>query len=134
VRTQLGTLPQPSRLFYCPKANRTERDAGCEALPRQALDLFPNAQSGRRPPAAANTHPTVKPLALMCWLVRLIAPEGGLVCDPFCGSGTTGAAATLESRRFIGIEREPGYATIAKARIAHWENQAGSVRTRALAA
>lgn len=62
----------------------------------------------------------MKPLALMRWLVRLACPPGGLVLDPFCGSGTTGAAAALEGRRFLGIEFDGDYARIARARIAHW--------------
>ncbi len=118
-------LPQASRLFYCPKAGRRERNAGCETLPVRELDLFPHIKrAGRRPPPAANHHPTVKPLALMRWLVGLVAPAGGVVLDPFCGSGTTGCAAVLEDRLFIGIEREPEYVTVARARIAHWAMQA----------
>ncbi|HSR94760.1 MAG TPA: site-specific DNA-methyltransferase [Solirubrobacterales bacterium] len=111
---------EPSRFLYCPKASRAERDAGCESLPRRALDLFPNAQKGGKKPAAArNPHPTVKPLALMRWLVRLLCPPGGVVLDPTVGSGTTGAATVLEGRRFVGIELEPAYMEIAQARIAH---------------
>lgn len=111
-----------SRLFYCTKANRRERDAGCERLSRHTFDLFP--YDHRRSPApTANPHPTVKPLELMRWLVRLSCPADGLVLDPFCGSGSTGAAAVLEGRRFIGIERDPGYVAIAQARIAHWACQ-----------
>jgi DNA modification methylase len=111
---------EPSRFLYCPKASRSERDAGCESLPRRALDLFPNAQKVNKKPAEArNSHPTVKPLALMRWLVRLLCPPGGLVLDPTVGSGTTGAAALLEGRRFIGIELEPAYMEIAAARIYH---------------
>ena len=106
----------PSRFLYCPKASRSERDAGCERLPRRALDLFPN---GGKSGDARNFHPTVKPLALMRWLVRLLCPPGGLVLDPTAGSGTTGAAAVLEGRRFVGIELEPAYMEIAAARIAH---------------
>ena len=117
-----------SRLFYCPKASRRERDAGCEDLPTRTLDIFPNAQrNGSKPPAkAANIHPTVKPIELMRWLVRLTAPPNGTVLDPFCGSGSTGAAAVLEQRRFIGIELDANYRRIAKARIAHWSAQARS--------
>lgn len=127
TRPNSGPLRPASRLFYCPKASRSERDAGCEHLPRHALDLFPRARSsGRRPPAAANAHPTVKPLALMRWLVRLVTPEQGLVLDPFCGSGSTGAAAVLEQRHFLGIEREPDYVAIARARIAHWADAAAN--------
>jgi DNA modification methylase len=111
---------EPSRFLYCPKASRAERDAGCESLPRRALDLFPNAHKGDKKPATArNPHPTVKPLALMRWLVRLLCPPGGVVLDPTVGSGTTGAAAVLEGRHFVGIELEPAYMEIAQARIAH---------------
>jgi DNA modification methylase len=109
-----------SRLFYCPKASRSERDAGCEQLPARPLDLFPQAARCAPPSAARNPHPTVKPLAVMRWLVRLATPPGGLVLDPFCGSGSTGAAALLEQRAFLGIERDPDYTRIARARIAHW--------------
>ena len=108
----------PSRFLYCPKASRAERDAGCERLPRRALDLFPQPQ-GKTPADVRNPHPTVKPLELMRWLVRLLCPPGGLVLDPTVGSGTTGAAAALEERHFIGIELEPAYMEIAAARIAH---------------
>lgn len=66
-----------------------------------------------------NHHPTVKPVALMRWLVRLVTPPGGIVLDPFMGSGTTGIAALQEGRAFVGIEREPEYHAIAEARIAH---------------
>jgi DNA modification methylase len=115
----------PSRLFYCPKAGRAERDQGCEHLPRRKLDLFPRAASSpKRPRPAANNHPTVKPMALMRWLIRLLAPADGLVLDPFCGSGTTGCAAVLERRRFLGIERESHYVTVANARISHWAQAA----------
>jgi DNA modification methylase len=121
----------PSRLFYCPKVSRRERDAGCERLPRRPLDLFPHAdRPGRRPAPAANPHPTVKPLALMRWLVGLACPAAGLVLDPFCGSGSTGAAALLEGRRFLGIELDPGYARIARARIAHCAADHAKARPR----
>jgi DNA modification methylase len=120
TRAPSGRLRAASRLFYCPKASRSERDAGCEHLPRRALELFPNAQADSyKPPPAANTHPTVKPLALMRWLMRLVVPPGGLALDPFCGSGSTGCAAVLEGRRFLGVELDPRYAEIARARIAH---------------
>ncbi|MGE5281804.1 MAG: DNA-methyltransferase [Chloroflexota bacterium] len=116
----------PSRFLYCPKASRSERDAGCERLPRRTLDLFPNAgATGRKSAGVRNPHPTVKPLELMRWLVRLLCPPGGIVLDPFCGSGTTGAAAAIEGRRFTGIELEPAYAEIAAARIAHWSSGMG---------
>jgi site-specific DNA-methyltransferase (adenine-specific) len=114
----------PSRLFYCPKAGRRERDAGCDRLPHYRFDLFPHAPNRKPTAPTANTHPTVKPLAVMRWLLRLVTPEGGLVLDPFCGSGSTGCAAVLEKRRFLGIEREPDYVAVARARIAHWARAA----------
>lgn len=91
------------RYFYCAKASRSEREAGLQA------------DDGKR----ANTHPTVKPVALMRWLVRLVTPPGGLVLDPFCGSGSTGVACVYEGVRFLGLELDAGYAEIARARIAH---------------
>lgn len=65
-------------------------------------------------------HPTVKPIALMRWLCRLVTPKDGLILDPFCGSGSTGCAAVAEGFRFIGIEREAEYVAIAERRIDHW--------------
>ncbi len=125
-RRQAGGLEAASRLFYSPKASRRERNAGCDRLPRHELDLFPNAHGdGKGPAAAANAHPTVKPLGVMRWLVRLIAPEGGLVLDPFSGSGSTGCAAVLEDRRFLGIEREAEYVAVARARLEHWTARGG---------
>jgi site-specific DNA-methyltransferase (adenine-specific) len=64
-----------------------------------------------------NNHPTVKPTDLMRYLCRLVTPPGGVVLDPFTGSGSTGKAAVLEGFRFIGIEREAEYVEIARARI-----------------
>lgn len=112
----------PSRLFFCAKATRAEREAGCEQLPRQEVALY----TGKRhsPRLVRNLHPTVKPLELMRWLVRLVTPPGGLVLDPFCGSGSTGAAAVLEGRRFLGIEREAEYVDVACARLTHWAHRA----------
>lgn len=119
---QQAGVPRPAnRLFYCPKASRKERSAGCDDLPARPLDLFPQAPGHTATPATAtNPHPTVKPITLMRWLVRLTTPPEGLVLDPFCGSGTTGAAAVLERRRFIGIEAESAYVQIARARLGHW--------------
>ena len=65
----------------------------------------------------SNFHATVKPTELMRYLCRLVTPPGGVVLDPFMGSGSTGKAAMLEGFRFIGIEREAEYVGIANARI-----------------
>lgn len=113
-----------SRFLYCAKASRRERDAGCEHLPAHPTGLFPNAARNASAPAVRNPHPTVKPIALMRWLVRLVCPPDGLVLDPFCGSGTTGAAAVLEGRRFVGLELDPHHAEVARARITHWSQHA----------
>jgi DNA modification methylase len=108
----------PSRLFYCAKASRAEREAGCETLPRHPVALYTGKRSSPR--LVGNLHPTVKPVSLMRWLVRLIVPAGGTVLDPFTGSGSTGVAAVLENRMFVGIERESRYVDIACARLTHW--------------
>ena len=79
-----------------------------------------SGRQGKAAGMARNTHPTVKPIDLMRWLVRLITPPGGTCLDPFAGSGSTGCAAVLEGFDFIGIEREAEYVEIAKARIAFW--------------
>jgi len=77
----------------------------------------PRAGAGRTAAHVRNTHPTVKPIGVMLWLCKLITPIGGTVLDPFTGSGTTGIAALRAGFDFIGIEREPDYVTIARARI-----------------
>ena len=138
----IGLLGERHRFFYAAKAARHERDAGCEELPRRVVQTFKigahNEQLCAEHPVA-NIHPTVKPIDLMRWLVRLLTPRGGLVLDPFTGSGSTGAAAVLERARFFGIEREADYVPIARARIAHWAprrptcgaSSRGKARTRA---
>jgi DNA modification methylase len=115
---------RPSRLFFSAKASKAEREAGCEELPLRNDLLY----SRPSPRLRRNLHPTVKPLAPMRWLVRLTVPSDGLVLDPFAGSGTTGAAALLEGRRFLGIEREANYVDIACARLTHWAGRSKDQR------
>jgi len=67
------------------------------------------------------SHNTVKSIELMGWLVRLVTPVSGIVVDPWCGSGSTGIAAVLEHRHFLGFELDPKFATIARLRIGYWE-------------
>jgi site-specific DNA-methyltransferase (adenine-specific) len=132
-----GDSGGPSRFFYTAKASRSEREAGCEhllarsgaeAVDREAdtagLDS-PRAGAGRTASTIRNHHPTVKPLSLMRWLCRLVTPPGGLILDPFMGSGSTGCAAALEGFQFTGIDTEQEYCNIAEARIAHWFTQKG---------
>ncbi|HEX3510034.1 MAG TPA: site-specific DNA-methyltransferase [Solirubrobacteraceae bacterium] len=116
-----GTSSGPSRIFHCTKATHNEREAGCNQLPVQPTQIF----TGRHHPTrlVRNIHPTVKPISLMRWLVRLATPADGLVLDPFCGSGTTGIASVLEGRRFLGIERDERYIDIACARLTHWAKE-----------
>jgi DNA modification methylase len=125
--------PGKSRFFYVAKPSRAERDAG--------LDQFADANPFNRPGSSANFermgsrsrprkngHPTVKPIDLMRQLCRLVTPPGGVVMDPFLGSGTTGCAVAQENAdpdqtpgwTFVGIEREPDYLAIARARIEYW--------------
>jgi DNA modification methylase len=120
-----------SRFFYCPKAGKKERSAGLGGFEEKQADvpkgkewpsggLNPNARS-KPPRTQTNIHPTVKPIELMRYLCRLVTPPGGVILDPFLGSGSTGCAAALEGFDFIGIEREKEYVAIAKARIKHYQ-------------
>ncbi len=116
-----------SRFFYVAKASKRERNAGLEGMPEKSTGQRIKAQSAGRTDAGkqessfpqANHHPTVKPIKLMEYLIRLITPPGGVVLDPFMGSGTTGCAAVALGFGFIGIEREAEYLGIAQKRIAH---------------
>lgn len=110
------------RFRYCAKASSAERNAGLDGFEERARgNLNQGMQNmGKRTTHFRNAHPTVKPVELMRWLIRLVTPPGGLVLDPFTGSGTTGVAAHLEGVEFVGIEREAEYAEIARARIEWW--------------
>ena len=105
-----------SRYFYCPKASKADRDEGVAGVAGVA-GVGALRDGGRESQPRMNHHPTVKPTELMRYLCRLVTPPGGVVLDPFTGSGSTGKAAALEGFRFIGIEREAEYVEIAKARI-----------------
>lgn len=72
------------------------------------------------PSLRANHHPTVKPIALMRYLVRMVTPKGGIVLDPFTGSGSTGCAAVIEGCDFVGMDITPEYVAIAQKRIAYY--------------
>lgn len=110
-------LGPAARFFYCPKVSSAERHLGLEHPGHQ----FKQGTTLRMVEATAtrgNNHPTVKPIALMAYLCRLVTPPGGTVLDPFLGSGSTGIAALREGFDFLGIERDPEYLAIAQARIA----------------
>ena len=123
----IGDQGSAARFFYCPKASKKDRDEGLEGFEETSRKQF--ASSGRtmvhgewietnsEPLPRKNTHPTVKPTALMAYLCRLITPPGGTVLDPYMGSGSTGKAAVSEGFDFIGCELDEEYYKIATARI-----------------
>lgn len=118
---------KPSRFFYVAKATSDEKDAGLsEAAGFHRREAGVLRRLNDTHPERFNHHPTVKPISLMQHLVRLVVPQSkdATVLDPFMGSGTTGCAAMLERRRFVGIERERDYFAIAEARIRHWKGAA----------
>ena len=92
-------------------------EAGSAARFFPVFRYHPKATAAERPHLPGIAHPTVKPLDLMRWLVRLVAPPGGLVLDPFAGTGTTLHACLLEGMRGIGIERDQDYAELCKMRV-----------------
>ena len=115
-----------SRFFYCAKASRGERNAGLEGNGK------PITKHNARPcdwekadwsKRNTNNHPTVKPIKLFEYLIKLVTRQGQIVLDPFIGSGTTAIAAHNTGRKCVGIEKEDEYLTIATRRIDHWKNQ-----------
>ena len=118
----LRGMGEAARFFYTPKACKEDRDDGCEMMEARQY-----SHDGRETPIenayqrneseARNFHPTVKPTDLMRYLCRMVTPPGGIVLDPFTGSGSTGRGAVLEGFRFIGCEMDADYIKIAKARI-----------------
>lgn len=126
-----GLSEEWAKFFYCAKASRKDRNEGCEAFDKKPLNWSAGTQnpgsfqSEGTDKSSQNNHPTVKPTELMRYLCRLVTPPGGVVLDPFMGSGSTGKAAVLEGFRFVGIDMTPEYVEIARARIAH---AAGKIR------
>ena len=134
-----GFPNKTSRFFYCAKASKSERNMGCEGMEEKKAKSWhfkckkcgktyskQSYKSGchcEKPDVeewtgtSKNNHPTVKPLALMRYLVKLVTPPEGIVLDPFIGSGTTGIACFKEGFKYVGIEMEKDYVRIARARI-----------------
>jgi DNA modification methylase len=111
-----------ARFFYCAKASKSERNAGCDELPKgeAPASARSKAAEGRNNPLGEprqNHHPTVKPIAVMQWLLRLVTPKGGITLDPFSGSGSTQCAAIREGFHYIGCEISEEYLQIAAHRI-----------------
>jgi len=118
--------------FWCAKPSAAETEAGCEALPLKSaaenVDREEGSAGTQSPRAGAgrlsgrrNHHATKKSVNLMGHFCKLVTPPGGIILDPFAGSGSTGCAATLHGFRFIGIEREEASAETARLRVAHAE-------------
>ena len=135
-----GDIGGASRFFYVAKANKRDRNEGLHELPEVdgtamtgrnegsagLLRVREDGSIGENPYAgksgkAKNFHPTVKPTALMQYLIRLVTPDNGIVLDPFTGSGSTGKAAILEGKQFIGIELTEDYLPIIIGRLKHAE-------------
>jgi len=128
-----------ARFFYCAKTSKKDRNEGldafeaksvggkgngirrvcskCGASSLEAHTCLCEEKDWVNPPTKKNNHPTVKPTDLMRYLVRMVTPKNGTVLDPFMGSGSTGKGAMLEGFKFVGIELDPDYMEIAKARI-----------------
>jgi site-specific DNA-methyltransferase (adenine-specific) len=123
---KMGDSGSAARFFYCAKASRTERNTGLDHLPevRHSDRTSDNLPGGDNPRNRTNTpqtnfHPTVKPLALIHYLIKLITPPGGTILDPFLGSGTTAVAATQLEHPWIGCELTEDYWPIIQARVTH---------------
>ena len=129
----MGDIGSAARFFYCAKASKSERNAGLEGLPEQEQQgsykfRTDGSLDGKETEPKANIHPTVKPLALMRYLIKLVTPPGGTVLDPFLGSGTTAVAAILEGFDWIGCEMTEEYWPIIEARVEWALNQPKTLR------
>ena len=131
MKPGLGDSGGASRFFYCAKTSRREREAGLNDIPVQKANKMGSfgdqSDYGRHGDKGTtllrNLHPTVKPIALFEWLIKLVTRQGQIILDPFLGSGTTMIAAHKAGRKCIGIEKEWEYLGIAKRRVAFWQVQ-----------
>lgn len=122
-----------ARFFYCAKTSRKDRNEGLQD-PGPQLQRGTTLRKVENADLKGNTHPTVKPTDLMAYLCRLVTPPGGIVLDPFMGSGSTGKAAMREGFQFIGCELDAAYLAIAQARIEHEHGKRVVVQDLAAAA
>jgi site-specific DNA-methyltransferase (adenine-specific) len=123
-----------ARFFYCSKASKHERNAGLEGMEEKQTVGGGGLTAGKRGDGSYETasaggkygsikakqqnhHPTVKPVKLMEYLVRLVTPKNGVCLDPFMGSGTTALACKQLRRRYIGFEIDSNYVEIAQKRL-----------------
>jgi site-specific DNA-methyltransferase (adenine-specific) len=128
-----GDTGGASRFFYVAKASKRDRNEGLEDLEDGRVGSFngnvdetPGRKIGANPDRpnlpGKNTHPTVKPTALMRYLIKLVTPEGGVVLDPFTGAGSTGKAALLDGFQFVGVELTEEYLPIIEGRL-RWASE-----------
>ena len=115
-------LEHAAPFFYCAKVSKAEREHGLEDFPLRQYNhdgrkAAANNPHQRHASVSRNPHPTVKPVRLMEWLCRLVTPEGGTILDPFAGSGSTGVAAVREGFGFVGLEINPEYVGVTRAKI-----------------
>lgn len=122
-RLARGDEGSAARFFYCAKPSKQERHLGTGCSPKgfakHGSTLRHVEEAVKRGERDGNTHPTLKPITLMEWLCKMICPPDGVILDQFCGSGTTGMAALKNGFRFIGIERDAKYVSVANARCAY---------------
>lgn len=142
----LGDIPDHQKYFYCPKVSRKERHFGFDlntvptvefnepstihlhplwdpSIGKNVYRLKKKIQEHSQNIEVGNNHPTVKPVALMSYLIKLVTPPGGLVLDPFNGSGSTGMAAVEHGFEYLGIDLDANYVEISKKRIESWTQQ-----------
>ncbi len=119
-----------SRFFYVAKASKSERNNGLEGFDTKqtkggggTYNEEAGAKYGSIKAEGKNFHPTVKPVKLMQYLIKMITPPNGIVLDPFCGSGTTGVACKLDGFQFVGMEQDPEYSKIAEGRIKNYKEE-----------
>jgi DNA modification methylase len=123
VMDEFGEASAAARFFYCAKASKSEREKGCESM--ETKEVFRAGHGNNEEDDVSkrfitkikNNHPTVKPLALMEYLIKMVTPQNGVVLDPFLGSGTTAIAAVKNGCKFIGFEMNKEYCKIAVERI-----------------
>ena len=125
----MGDILDYQKYFYCPKVSRRERHVGFEQshIPTNSNGMMSRDAQGQlvnnytaNKPSVGNNHPTVKPVALMRYLIQLVTPKNSIVLDPFMGSGSTGMAACELGHTFVGIDLDPAYVEIAQKRIEGW--------------
>lgn len=122
----IGDEGSAARFFYCAKASVEEREQGLQGSAVKKAGTYNmrtdqhSERTGAMTAPRKNHHPTVKPLALMRYLCRLVTPPDGVVLDPYMGTGTTGCAALMEGFRFVGVEVDEDYFKLAEARVKHW--------------